>query len=235
MFQVINDPTQESNRVFPLDHEVSLKVQDRFKDVKKEKHYKASKITMDFKSYNLYEHLENEEEQKGQEEKDEEEEVVTLSKNDRKENKIERKCDNDSKKKIDKRNEKVTETNQKKTVSIVEDKIIKRCPSCHVGHFPLPKFCRWWQNRQIARKTQIKQICSLEYDDLPLVRKCIEFLESKLNGRDKRANEIIANNFFNRSEDSSNPNYFPDMFNSNKLRGGCCSRKVAIKSENKQV
>ena len=52
MLQVINAPTQESNRV-----------QDRFKAVKKETHYKASKITMDFKSYNIYEHLENEEEQ----------------------------------------------------------------------------------------------------------------------------------------------------------------------------
>ena len=35
-----------------------------------------------------------------------------------------------------------------RTMSNIE---VKRCHGCHVDHFPLPKFSRWWEKRRFVR------------------------------------------------------------------------------------
>ena len=100
-------------------------------------------------------------------------------------------------------------------------------------HFPLPKFCRWWETRNLTRGTPCKetQTGSLPCD-IHLLKNCIEILEVKLNGvKSNHKNECIVNNFFERSEDSCNPSEIPDLL-SLKLRGGGSKHKVALKSEN---
>ena len=104
--------------------------------------------------------------------------------------------------------------------------ILRRCRGCHVDHFPLPKFCRWWETRKVLHS----QTGSLPYD-INLVKNCIESLEGKLNGETSYHENEGISRFFHRSEDSCHPYEFPDMFNL-KLRGGGSSHKVAIKSNN---
>ena len=117
----------------------------------------------------------------------------------------------------------------------METILLKRCHGCHVCHFPLPRFCRWWERRNLAKKIHLKERVNPNQKDIPLIHKCISRLEESADEKTHIKNEIIVNNFFNRSKDSSNPKYFPDMLNPNKLKGGCCSRKVAIKSENRKL
>ena len=109
--------------------------------------------------------------------------------------------------------------------------VVRRCPGCHVHHFPLPKFCRWWETRITLKKQ--KQTGSLPYD-IQLIKDCIEMLEGKLNGETLYQMNECMNRFFDRSEDSCHPNEFPDLFKL-KLRGGGSNHKVAIMSKNRML
>merc|ERR1712240_577642 len=59
-------------------------------------------------------------------------------------------------------------------------------------------------------------------------------LEGKLNGETLYQMNECMNRFFDRSEDSCNPNEFPDLFKL-KLRGGGSNHKVAIKSKHRML
>ena len=40
-----------------------------------------------------------------------------------------------------------------KTTRIVkENTVLKRCHGCHIEHFPLPKFCRWWEKKKNSKQ-----------------------------------------------------------------------------------
>ena len=116
-----------------------------------------------------------------------------------------------------------------KTLSNIE---VKRCCGCHVDHFPLPKFCRWWEMRRFVRKVSLQGTEQLNVEKIMLVKKCIKILEEKFNGSTVYTKNDLVNNFFTRSEDSCKPEEFPDLFNLKLRGGGNKQHKVGIKSNN---
>ena len=116
-----------------------------------------------------------------------------------------------------------------KTLSNIE---VKRCCGCHVDHFPLPKFCRWWEKRRVLRKVKIQGTEQLNVETIMLVKKCIKILEEKFDGITVYSKNDLVNNFFIRSKDSCKPKEFPDLFNLKLRGGGNKQHKVGIKSNN---
>ena len=47
---------------------------------------------------------------------------------------------------------KQNETEVKKQIDL------KRCHGCNKDHMPLPKFCRWWEERRMERKVPVNNI-----------------------------------------------------------------------------
>ena len=113
--------------------------------------------------------------------------------------------------------------------------VLKRCHGCHLDHMPLPKFCRWWEERRNERKESMTETEELSTEKIVLVKNCIETLEHKFSENSEMEmskHELIVNNFLKRSEDSCNSEEFKDIF-SFKLRGGGDKRhKVCIISNN---
>ena len=97
--------------------------------------------------------------------------------------------------------------------------VLKRCHGCNQNHFPLPKFCRWWEKRRTARKARLQGTEQFNGETINLVKNCINFLEEKLNGSTVYSQNELVNDFFRRSDDSCKPDGFHDLFDQ-KLRGG---------------
>ena len=116
-----------------------------------------------------------------------------------------------------------------KTTRIVkENTVLKRCHGCHIEHFPLPKFCRWWEKRKTASKEQWNEKNSVNND---LVQKSIQVLEYKFSEIPKnQKDEVIVNNFFERGVNSCNPKENQDIYNLKLRGGGNDQHKVSIKS-----
>ena len=128
------------------------------------------------------------------------------------------------------RNKEVKKQTPIKMKKSTSDIVVKRCHGCHVDHFPLPKFCRWWEKKISLRKVTMKRPEQMNVETNFLVNRCIEILEDKLKG--STVNELLVNDFFERSEDSCKPEEFQDLFNLKLRGGGNKKHRVGIKSNN---
>ena len=130
------------------------------------------------------------------------------------------------------RNKEVKKQSPIKMKKSTSDIVVKRCHGCHIDHFPLPKFCRWWEKRRSVREVSLHETEQLNDEKMLLVKKCIKMLEDKLNGNTLYTRDELVDSFFQRSEASCKPEEIHDLF-SLKLRGGGNKKyKVGIKCNN---
>ena len=113
-----------------------------------------------------------------------------------------KKIKNGQRKKINRKRGKVQKKSPIKRKKTIREIVVKRCHGCHVDHFPLPKFCRWWEKRRSVREVSLHETEQLNDEKMLLVKKCIKMLEDKLNGNTLYTREELVDNFFQRSEAS---------------------------------
>ena len=152
-------------------------------------------------------------------------------------NKSQKKKRNEIQKKTKKRkDEKVQDESVFKRNETINSIVVKRCQGCHFEHFPLPKFCRWWEERKATKKEPRKETRQLSIEESLSVKKYIQYLEEKFDEIPKTPKEeIIVNDFFKRSSQSCNAEEIHDIFNLKLRGGGNKKNKVAIKSNNDTI
>ena len=134
-------------------------------------------------------------------------------------NKSQKKKINGPQRKIKKsKDEKNQEKSLIKSYETMSNTVLKRCLGCNFDHFPLPKFCRWWEERKSVKKGPWRETMLLSFEESIIVKKSIQYLEEKFGEKSKTPKEeIIVNNFFERSSESCNPEEIHDILNLTKV------------------
>ena len=207
---------------------------DEFELVKKGKKVKGNKLNNHtFVSYNKFAELDNEMDFSNENMLSDSEEKIHLKKKQKVEkSKIKKNI------RISKLNKKWRKSNELQSIRKKNNTTnhLIRCLGCFNNHFPLPKFCRWWEEKNAKYPSNIKQPTQLEKDEILHINERIQYLEGQIDETyshpEIEMNRKIVDIFFKRSKESCNLANFPDIFNFNKLRGGGEKHRVAIKSEN---
>ena len=106
-------------------------------------------------TYNLFEYLQDEETHMEREETNVSSNRINFERREQIKggNKSQKKKRKESQRKTkNRKDEKVQDKSFFKRNEIMSSIVMKRCHGCHFEHFPLPKFCRWWEERKATKK-----------------------------------------------------------------------------------
>ena len=146
-------------------------------------------------TYNIFEYLQDEETFEEREETDfsNEKDNFNQGKLINSDNKNQKKKKNERQRKIKKRrDQKVQEKSLIKRNETMSNTLLKRCLGCNFDHFPLPKFCRWWEERKSVKKGPWRETRQLSIEENIIVEKSIQYLEEKFGQRSKTPKEESA-------------------------------------------
>ena len=136
------------------------------------------------KTSNLFEHLQNEDtkEEMADEKISKDTDDVIKEKQNKAKNKSYKKMRNDRQRKNgNHKKEKVQKKCSMKRNETMSSIVVKRCHGCHFEHFPLPKFCRWWEERKATKIEPCNETRQLSIEESLSVKKYIQYLEDKFD------------------------------------------------------
>ena len=106
------------------------------------------------------------------------------------------------------------------------------CNKCFISHFPLPKFCRWSEEKHLKISSVTPPAVDISDDTMILVNKKIQNLQGGLRSE---KNKGVLDSFFKRSENAADPLILPDLIGENSNSKKCNLKLKGRGMENLKV